>query len=51
MAKNAIHLEGSNHYSLGTPLVPFKVISLDEAIKGDAPTWLEAIKAELNLLK
>jgi len=38
MAKNAIHLEGSNHYSLGTPLVPFKVISLEEAMKEDALT-------------
>ncbi len=45
----AIHLEGNN--SLGAPIAPFELVSEEEAIREDAPAWLEAIKAELNSIK
>ncbi len=45
----AIHLKGND--SLGALITPFKLVSEEEAIKEDAPAWLEAIKVELKLIK
>ena len=45
----AVHLEGNN--SLGAPIAPFELVSEEEAMKEDAPAWLEAIKAELKSIK
>lgn len=48
-AMKAVHLEGNN--SLGAPVAPFELVSEEEAMREDAPAWLEAIKAELNSIK
>jgi Reverse transcriptase (RNA-dependent DNA polymerase) len=48
-ALKAMHLEGND--SLGAPIAPFEAVSMEEAMKEDAPAWLEAIKAELNSIK
>ena len=45
----AVHLEGND--SLGAPIAPFELVSEEEAMKEDAPAWLEAIKAELKSIK
>jgi len=45
----AVHLEGNN--SLGAPIAPFEMVSEEEAMKEDAPAWLNAIKAELKSIK
>src|SRR5204863_3336209 len=49
IAMKAVHLEGNN--SLGALITPFELVSEEEAMKEDAPAWLEAIKAELKSIK
>src|SRR5205814_2193863 len=49
IAMKAVHLEGND--SLGAPIAPFELVSEEEAMREDAPAWLEAIKAELNSIK
>jgi hypothetical protein len=36
---------------LGVPTAPFEAIELEEALREDAPKWLEAIRAECTSLK
>jgi hypothetical protein len=47
----AVYLNNKELTSLGAPSVLFKAIELKEALKEDAPTWLEAINQELKSLK
>ena len=47
----AVHLEDEDTTSLGAPTAPFEAIELEEALKEDAPKWLEAIYEEGNSLK
>ena len=50
-AMKAVHLENEDTTSLGAPTAPFEAIELEEALKEDAPRWLEAIRAEGTALK
>jgi hypothetical protein len=46
----AVHIEGDSS-SLETPAAPFEAISIEEAMKEDAPEWKKAILSELESLK
>jgi hypothetical protein len=50
-AMKAVHLEDEDTTSLGVPTAPFEAIELEEALKEDAPKWLEAIYAKGTALK
>jgi hypothetical protein len=50
-ALKAVYLDSKELTSLGAPSVPFEAIELEEALKEDAPAWLEAIDQELKSLK
>jgi hypothetical protein len=43
---NAVHLEAGNTTSLGAPTTPFDAIELDQALREDAPGWMNAIFEE-----
>ena len=47
----AVYLNSKELTSLGALFVLFKAIKLKEALKKDAPAWLEAINQELKSLK
>jgi hypothetical protein len=46
IAINAVHLEAGNTTSLGAPTAPFDTIELDQALREDAPGWINAIFEE-----
>jgi hypothetical protein len=48
-AMKAIHIEGNS--SLGAPVAPFEMVSMEEAMQENAPGWLKAIKEELSSIK
>ena len=50
-ALKAVHLDSKELTSLGALSIPFEAIKLKEALKEDAPAWLEAINQELKSLK
>lgn len=50
-ALNAVHLDEGKSSSLGVPSVPFEFLTVDEALKEDAPNWMKAIVAELEALQ
>jgi hypothetical protein len=43
---NAVYLEAGNTTLLGAPTAPFDAIELDQALREDAPGWMNAIFEE-----
>ena len=49
-AMKAVHIEGESS-SIEAPAPPFEAVTVEDAIKEDAPEWKKAIMAELQSLK